>query len=245
MIRFTPDMDILPDAQKRLWPELACAPKLGFVLYGGTAIALRLGHRQSVDFDFFTDKPLDKAAIEAAFPFLLTATVLQDSTNTFEVLVPYGASRTTHVKVSFFGLIDVGRVGEPEQTDDGVLQVASLDDLMAMKAKVLLQRVEVKDYRDMAAMIRAGVSLPKGLASASAMWPGRFQPSECLKALVYFEGGDLHNLTPEERETLIDAASSVDDLPAVDLVAHALCDPAAETDIQDGASRPSGPRMRM
>lgn len=52
-------MDILPMAQRRLWPQLGNAPKLGFVLYGGTAIALRLGHRDSVDFDFFSERPLD------------------------------------------------------------------------------------------------------------------------------------------------------------------------------------------
>jgi len=46
-------MSILPLAQQRLWPELRKAADLGFVLYGGTAIALRLGHKISVDFDFF------------------------------------------------------------------------------------------------------------------------------------------------------------------------------------------------
>ncbi len=60
-------MEVLPPAQKRLWPELRAAAELGFVLYGGTAIALRLGHRHSVDFDFFSEKPLDRAAIHAAF----------------------------------------------------------------------------------------------------------------------------------------------------------------------------------
>jgi hypothetical protein len=63
-------MEILPPAQKRLWPELRPAARLGLVLYGGTAVALRLGHRFSVDFDFFTDKPLDKQALRSAFSFI-------------------------------------------------------------------------------------------------------------------------------------------------------------------------------
>jgi len=70
MRKFKPCMDILPVAQKRLWPELGNAPAQGFTLYGGTAIALRLGHRDSVDFDFFSEKPLDRDAIKAAFPFM-------------------------------------------------------------------------------------------------------------------------------------------------------------------------------
>lgn len=53
---FTPRLDVLPPAQQALWPRLRAAAGLGFVLYGGTAIALRLGHRASVDFDFFSAK---------------------------------------------------------------------------------------------------------------------------------------------------------------------------------------------
>ena len=40
-----------------MWPILAKVSKR-FVLYGGTAIALRLAHRESVDFDFFTSDTL-------------------------------------------------------------------------------------------------------------------------------------------------------------------------------------------
>ena len=70
MIRtFTPCLVILPTAQRQLWPTLRPAPQLGFVLYGGTAIALRLGHRSSIDYDFFTDQPLNRQALYASFPF--------------------------------------------------------------------------------------------------------------------------------------------------------------------------------
>lgn len=103
-------------------------------------------------------------------------------------------------RVAFFGTIDNGRVGEPQLTCDIVMQVASLDDLMATKAKVILQRVEAKDYKDIAAMAKAGVSIAKGLASARKMYGPSFQPSESLKAMVYFEGGDLHTLNQDEKK---------------------------------------------
>ena len=96
-----------------------------------------------------------------------------------------------------------------------MLNVASLDDLMATKLKVLLQRIEAKDYKDIAAMLEAGASLARGLAGASQMYKGAFQPSESLKALVYFEGGDLELLTTREKEVLIGAAQKVRDLPSV------------------------------
>lgn len=48
-----PQTAVLPaPQQEELWPKLKTIPKQ-FVLYSGTAIALQLGHRESVDFDFF------------------------------------------------------------------------------------------------------------------------------------------------------------------------------------------------
>lgn len=219
---FTPRMEILPAEQQRLWPMLAPARDLGFVLYGGTAIALRLGHRTSVDFDFFTDNPLDRAAIEAALPFVAQSLVLQDQANAFSLLVPGGADGKQHVKLSFFGTIAFGRIGEPDLTADGVMAVASLDDLMATKVKVILQRAEAKDYRDIAAMLDAGVSLAKGLATARLFFGNTFQPSESLKAMAYFSDGDLHTLTKVERATLVNAASKVQDLPLINLASNSL-----------------------
>ena len=73
MKTFVPRLEILPVVQKAIWPELSPCKDLGFVLYGGTAIALRLGHRASVDFDFFSHLPLNEGKereLLSALPFL-------------------------------------------------------------------------------------------------------------------------------------------------------------------------------
>jgi hypothetical protein len=145
------------------------------------------------------------------------ATTLQDQGHTWVVLVRPDDSGAEHVKLSFFGTIGFGRVGEPELTEDGVLQVASFDDLMATKVKVVLQRAEAKDYRDIAAMLAAGVSLSRGLASARLMFGPNFQPSESLKALVYFNDGDLPTLAAAEKRRLVESVQAVGDLPEVTL----------------------------
>lgn len=219
---FKPHMEILPPEQLRWWPELRLASKLGFALYGGTAIALRLGHRTSIDYDFFSEKSMDRAALHVAFPFLSQSTVLQDERNTLTILIPCSDSGHSQVKVSFFSAIDFGRVGEPDITNDGVMQVASFDDLLATKLKVVLQRAEVKDYRDIAALIVAGVNLSKGLAAAREIYGPNFQPSEGLKALVYFKDGDLSSLTKKEKDTLVKAASEVRELPRVTILSKQL-----------------------
>ncbi len=219
MTTLTPRLDVLPAPQQRLWPQLRPAANLGFVLYGGTAIALRLGHRVSVDFDFFRETPLDYAELHRALPFLTQATVMQEQPAAFSVLVTHDGGMP--VKLSFFGPVRFGRVGIPEVTDDGVMQVASLDDLMATKLKVILQRAEAKDYRDIAAMVRAGVALDKGLAAAQVMFQPGLQPSESLKALVYFDGGDLAELAAVDKQVLVNAVNAIRDLPsAAVLSAH-------------------------
>lgn len=220
--RFEPRMEIVPVVQRQLWLELRPAAQFGFVLYGGTAIALRLGHRTSVDFDFFSENPLNREALRDALPFTAQSTIIQDEKNTLTMLVPSSVSESDYVKVSLFGAITFGRVGEPEMTEDGILQVASLDDLMASKLKVILQRAEAKDYQDIAAMLRTGVSLSRGLSAARTIYGPNFQPAESLKALTYFKDGDLQTLTKNEKQILVTKVSAVRQLPKITLLASRL-----------------------
>jgi hypothetical protein len=64
-------------------------------------------------------------------------------------------------------------------------------------------------------------------AIAQAMYGNNFQPGESLKALTYFEGGDLHLIAAEERRKLIEAASAVRHLPSVRKSSHELGIPVA------------------
>ena len=210
---------IFPGSQKKLWPSLKPVHQLGFVLHGGTAIVLRLGHRQSVDFDFFTEHTLEKPPLLLALPYLSAATILQDTPDTLTALVPVDGE---NVKLSFFGSIDFGRVGIPQWTSDQVCLVASADDLFAHKLKTILQRIEAKDYVDIVALLQSGQHLETGLAGARALFGKSFQPAEALKALVYFEGGDLKTLTDEQRNTLIRAAGQIRRIPVVAKLSHSL-----------------------
>src|SRR3954454_13966817 len=79
---FEPRTDILPKAQQEIWPLLAPAARLSFVLYGGTAVALHLGHRVSIDFDFFRSAPLDHRELETSLAFMRDAETIQEDKNT-------------------------------------------------------------------------------------------------------------------------------------------------------------------
>ena len=199
-----PILDILPQAQRELWPALVEVPD-SFVLYGGTALALRLGHRSSVDFDFFSSQALDTEALYK-IPFIVDAEVLQREPTALTLSV----NPPDPVKVSFFGNIGFGRVSSPDQTADGVLAVASLLDLFGTKLKVLLQRVAARDYLDLAAILRAGIPLQDGLGAAVALYGNEFPPTDAVKALAYYEGDIASQVDDATRRLLTQHASRWD-----------------------------------
>jgi hypothetical protein len=163
-----PRLDVLPLAQRQLWPELAAVTNAAFVLYGGTAIALYLGHRESVDFDFFTDRTFQPEELSAKFHFLREAEFLQTQRDTLTVLTSGDGNDSQRVKISFFGGLEFGRLKDPERTADGVLEVASLQDLLSHKLKV--QRIEIRDYLDIDAILQNGLDLAQGCAGAQALF---------------------------------------------------------------------------
>lgn len=210
---FQPQLHILPPPQRRLWDELGAVPA-EFVLYGGTALALHLGHRVSEDFDFFGNLGFQPREIIARIPFLAGAPPLQQSPNTLTVVVDRGGP----VRVSFFGLPSLARLHPPLVMSDNGLRLASLLDLAATKVAVVQQRAEAKDYLDISALLDdQRVDLPLALAAASAVYGPEFQPQITLKALSYFGDGNLSTLAPRIQQQLSRAARTVnlDRLPEV------------------------------
>ena len=210
MPRFEPKTAILPPAQRQIWPQLAPAAALSFVLYEGTAIALHLGHRQSLDFDFFNTEALTKRDIEKAFAFMPGAPIVQESPDT---LVVAAGSAIDPVRVSFFGNMRIGHINEPLVTSDDVLRVASLEDLLATKLKAILDRAEAKDYIDIAAILSSGVSLARGLGAFHLMF--KADPALPLRALGFFKDGNLPEMPVEIQQSLRQARDAVSSIPEV------------------------------
>jgi Nucleotidyl transferase AbiEii toxin, Type IV TA system len=212
---FIPRLDILPAAQRRLWPELGAVPG-EFVLYGGTALALHLGHRDSVDFDFFGRVALNVPLLENNVPFMSGARVFQRDKNTLSAIVDRGGP----VQVSFFGVPKIKQVRDAHVAPDNGVKIASLLDLAGTKASVIQLRAEPKDYIDIDALMRLGrISLPLALASASKIYGTSFNPEITLKALSYFEDEGVKELAEDLKVRLSSAAREVDleRLPGLEL----------------------------
>ena len=202
---FQPRPGALPRPQRLLWPELHSTPT-GFVLYGGTALALRLSHRESEDFRFFAPEPLDSERLLAEVPYLDRAEVVQRAENTLTCLV----DRDGPVRVSFFGGLALDRVRDPERVAGPGFLVASLLDLAATKVQVVPGRASAKDYLDVDALVHvAGIGLGQALGAAAAVHGHRFNPILTLKALTFFGDGDLSAIQGTVRARLAEAVRDV------------------------------------
>lgn len=204
-------LSTLPKSQQTLWGELDQVPP-GFVLYGGTALALRLGHRISVDFDFFSSDSFEPARLKESMPFAKEAEILQSGADALTMLVDRGGP----VKVSFFGGLGFGRLEDPQSVSSNGIAIASVIDVFASKLKTILQRSESKDYIDIAAILASGVSLEEGLGAAQALYGREINPLLPLKALCYFGDGDLGTLGLEIREPLLAAVAGVGQIPGME-----------------------------
>ena len=200
---FRPRLDVLPPPQRVLWPELDATPD-HFTLYGGTALALRLGHRQSLDFDFFSGEAFDPAALAREIPYLAGAEQVQVVSHTLTCRVERGGS----VLVSFFGNLGLGQIAPPEIADGSKVHVASLMDIAGTKAAVVQQRAQPRDYLDIDALICHDIDLPHMLAAGAVVYGRTFNPLITLKALSYFD--DVPALPVEVRERLRAAVEAVD-----------------------------------
>lgn len=203
MPSFVPQLAILPPSQRRLWTELGPVPE-HFTLYGGTALALRLGHRQSADFDFFSNRAFDPDRLATGLPFLAEAERVQVDANTLTCRVDRGGP----VLVSFFGDLGLDQISPPDEPQGSRVHVASLLDLAGTKVAVVQKRAEARDYFDIDALLQHGINLPTALAAGQAIYGGRFNPLLTLKALSYFD--DVPSLGADIRDRLTAAVAAVD-----------------------------------
>jgi Nucleotidyl transferase AbiEii toxin, Type IV TA system len=201
-----PRLEILPAPQQKLWTELSATPT-EFVLYGGTALALRLGHRSSVDFDFFGTSHFVASELRAGLPYLTGGQTIQEAPSTLTMLL----NRNGPVQVSYFGVPLLGQIETHETVEGPAIKVASLVDLSGMKAAVVYRRAEPKDYFDIhALMVQAKIPLPVMLSAAKIIYGEDFNPLIALKAISYHDDATLASLPESLRRDLVAAVRQVD-----------------------------------
>ncbi len=193
-----------PDAP---WPELVGTPDR-FTLYGGTAIALWLGHRHSVDFDFFTREDLVPQDLLSSVPYLREAEPYLVDDRSLSCLVH---RRGQPVPLSFFQPKDFPELENAVLTEDINLPVATLRNLAITKLTAIQSRAEKKDYLDLHAMLhQASMRLEDMLADAHSVYGRRFVCLSSLQALSYFGEGDVQTLPDQVKRDLEKDVAAVD-----------------------------------
>lgn len=171
--------DILDKERKDVLPFLG-AFKEDWYLAGGTALALQLGHRDSVDFDFFTEGEIDEQMLLEKVNDVFSEysiTIVQSVRNTLTIIID------DTIKISFFGY--VYPLLEPLIHEE-YLSLASVADIAGMKLSAIVSRATMKDYVDIVEILKEKCSLQELLLFAEKKFP-ELDTMLILKSLVYFD----------------------------------------------------------
>ncbi len=180
------DEVLLPGARELL-TELGRQPWSGeFYLAGGTALALQLGHRISVDFDLFSPgcgltEPERRAIIESLQELDAGLKVDTEEDQTLKVLLD-------GIAVSFFHYPNALIV--PSSLSIGDLALASLDDIGLMKLAAIIGRGHRRDFIDLYFILKTR-SLEDLLEKGACKFPAaRDFTLQASRALAYFADAD-------------------------------------------------------
>jgi hypothetical protein len=173
--------EILPEAQREALLRVGPAAKeLGFYLAGGTAVALRLGHRVSVDLDWFTDAQLEPLDLAARLREKLPDLAIEE-TGRGMLGGSLGGVRLAFIRYRYPLLAPLD--------DPGAFRIASMDDLVCMKLAAAAQRGEKKDLYDIAAICGTA----HGLGEALALYRRKFDlagSGHVVMSLAFFDDAE-------------------------------------------------------
>ncbi|MDD3301461.1 MAG: nucleotidyl transferase AbiEii/AbiGii toxin family protein [Patescibacteria group bacterium] len=153
--------------------------KKDFYLAGGTGLALQLGHRDSIDFDFFSSKDFDTEKLFAVIKKIFSGHKIlkvQEEKNTLTVFID------ENIKLSFFAYkykLLKKLVNEP------YFNIASVLDIAVMKLSAVVSRATNKDYIDLFFILKE-LSLAEILIAKNKKMP-ELDSNLVLKSLVYFQ----------------------------------------------------------
>ena len=173
-------LNILSKEQEALLPWLK-SYRNKFVLAGGTAMAIQIGHRRSIDFDLFSTEPIKKADIKRSINTIpYDKQLLFEDSDQIHYLV-------NQVKLTFLyypfpvkGTIDVG----------GYISIPDLSALAAMKFHAMGRRAKWKDYVDIFCLLNKYFSIPEISKTASEMFHEAYSEKLFRQQLSYFEDID-------------------------------------------------------
>lgn len=180
-------LQTLPDHVRHLLKRLGELPTVAdFYLAGGSALALHLGHRISVDLDFFTSQAeYEQEPLIQALQSIGHLVIRQQKPGTLNATLE-------GTPISFF--VYPYPVLEEFQSLEGI-RVAGVLDLALMKLAAIGQRGRKRDFIDLYGICRSEYSLDNLLACMPEKFPRVTYPSyHLLRALAYFQDAEADKM---------------------------------------------------
>ena len=172
--------EILNDRQTELLPLMAQFRR-EYYLVGGTAIALYLGHRRSIDFDLFKPSAINhKRNLDKVLATSFEHNVTRRVAEQMNLIV-------NDVKLTFF---QYPFPVEPTVRYEQTFRLPSLLQLAAMKAYALGRRSKWKDYVDLYFLLRDHFTIADITACATQLFGELFSEKMFRSQLCYFEDID-------------------------------------------------------
>lgn len=173
------NLQILSEDQKTLLP-LIKSFSTDFYLVGGTAVALHLGHRRSIDFDLFTDNSFNQIKLRKRV----------DALEKIEHTFSQGEGELTvlvkQVKLTFFHY--PFKIERKEKVDN-IITIPDLISLGTMKAFALGKRAKWKDYVDLYFIFKK-ISFYDLINATDAIFKNEFNEKLFRTQLGYFDDVD-------------------------------------------------------
>ena len=184
--------EILDSKRLKVLKELSFLKEEGYYLAGGTALALQLGHRTSLDFDFYNERHFDSgelfSKLQEVFGDRINERHREEDTLTGDI-------DGIHFSFFWYKYPLIRKLKEFEGTS-----LASIEDIAAMKIIAIVQRGTRRDFIDIYYLLRK-VDLDTLFFWTEEKYPN-FNRYSGLRGIIYFE--DAEKRTDESRIALFD-----------------------------------------
>src|SRR3989344_42304 len=170
--------EALSEEGKKIFPSLGRF--VDFYLAGGTALSLQIGHRISVDFDFFSPNEISEDLLNGLKKTFADYQITVSVNNPEELTAFIKGTKITFVKYPF-------PLVKPLIEYEG-LKISSIEEIGASKAYVIGRRGDFKDYVDLYYILSEGhSSLDEIVNLAEVKYQNEFNSRLFLEQLVYLE----------------------------------------------------------
>lgn len=174
------NLKILGQKRLNILKKLKFLKDYHFYLAGGTALALELGHRISLDFDFYIEGELDPETLLQDFQkHFKNVQLIREAKNTLILSID-------NTEVSLFSYpypLISPLIKIPE------VNLASMEDICAMKIVAIIQRGTKRDFIDIYFLTKR-FGLERIFALTQKKYKGLFNKYLALQALTYFTDAD-------------------------------------------------------